>query len=370
MLDRARHGVSGISRRLIASYVLVTVAVVVLVEAFVLGYQVPHLLDDAQLQAQVRGTAQNDWGQLTQRYPGGVPAGTLLGQSERHPEPGATRTKPDGTLIVPAVTGTVGNRTAVTAMVAIARDGTIIASSIPSRYPAGQPAARELPSAAAAAIEAGRRKGVPGGTGSTPYGTVSWTLYGGATGPSRASGGGQVLTYLYLQAPPPAGFVNPVLGWDELGRLAGGTPLSDITYALLIVLVPLGVGFGLLATFPLVRRVRRLERASVAVADGDYAVALGVGVAERRVRVLHDENEFSGRCGRGSPGEGGRGVVPEEPAPVLLRYGGPVSEVGTAEHKVVGCLEVRASPHQLAVADALVAQCQTERVCGHVCSFS
>jgi nitrate/nitrite-specific signal transduction histidine kinase len=45
---------------------------------------------------------------------------------------------------------------------------------------------------------------------------------------------------------------------------------------LLIVIVPVGVLFGLLASHRLVRRVRRLERATLAVADGDYTVSLPV----------------------------------------------------------------------------------------------
>jgi NarL family two-component system sensor histidine kinase LiaS len=44
--------------------------------------------------------------------------------------------------------------------------------------------------------------------------------------------------------------------------------------ALLIAIVPVGVLFGLLASRRLVRRVRRLEQATLAVADGDYTVAL------------------------------------------------------------------------------------------------
>ena len=48
------------------------------------------------------------------------------------------------------------------------------------------------------------------------------------------------------------------------------------SYALLFAIVPVGVLFGLLASWRLVRRVRRLERATVAVADGDYSVALPV----------------------------------------------------------------------------------------------
>lgn len=40
--------------------------------------------------------------------------------------------------------------------------------------------------------------------------------------------------------------------------------------------MPVGVLFGLLTSWRLVRRVRRLERATLAVADGDYSVALPV----------------------------------------------------------------------------------------------
>ncbi len=44
--------------------------------------------------------------------------------------------------------------------------------------------------------------------------------------------------------------------------------------ALLVAVVPVGVLFGLLASWRLVRRVHRLERATLAVADGDYSVTL------------------------------------------------------------------------------------------------
>ena len=46
--------------------------------------------------------------------------------------------------------------------------------------------------------------------------------------------------------------------------------------ALLFAIVPVGVLFGLLASWRLVRRVRRLERATLAVADGNYTVTLPV----------------------------------------------------------------------------------------------
>ena len=52
--------------------------------------------------------------------------------------------------------------------------------------------------------------------------------------------------------------------------------LVPASYVLLIAIVPVGVLFGLLASRRLVRRIRRLEQATLAVADGDYAVTLPV----------------------------------------------------------------------------------------------
>ena len=80
MLDRVPRWVWGLSSRLIASYILVTLAVVVLVEALVLGFQVPSLVNGTQLQAQVDAAAKSYGQQISQRHPGGVPAGTMLGQ--------------------------------------------------------------------------------------------------------------------------------------------------------------------------------------------------------------------------------------------------------------------------------------------------
>src|SRR5579863_5022808 len=142
----------GLSGRLIASYILVTLAVVVLVEALVLGFQVPSLVNGAQGQAQVDATAQSYAQQLSQRYPGGVPPGTVLGDSGQPAQPGQARSAPDGTLIVPAISGPIRSDLAVTAVVAIAADGTVVASSAPSRYPPGRAAARELPASAASVL--------------------------------------------------------------------------------------------------------------------------------------------------------------------------------------------------------------------------
>ena len=155
MLDRLRRKAWGLSGRLTASYILVTLAVVALVETLALGFQVPSLVNGAQLQAEVAAAAQSYAAQLTQRYPAGVPAGTVLGAPGQPAQPGLARTTLDGTLVVPAIAGRVHSDQAVTAVVAIAADGTVVASSAPSRYPPGTAAASELPGPAVAAIAYG-----------------------------------------------------------------------------------------------------------------------------------------------------------------------------------------------------------------------
>jgi two-component system, NarL family, sensor histidine kinase LiaS len=281
VLDRVRRRAWGLSGRLIASYILVTLAVVVLVEALVLGFQVLPLVKgarlEAQLQAQVDATAKSYGQQLSERYPGGVPAGTVLGDPGQPARPGQARPGPDGTLVVPAITGPVRGHQAVTAVVAVAADGTVVASSAPSQYPPGRAAASELPPPAAPA-NAGHIKGggVPTPRGSVLF-MVSWLAGHADLKEPPASPPGPV-GYVYVQAPwSSPGFINPIRAWSELRQLGDTGPLLlSAPVALLVAIVPVGVLFGLLASWRLVRRVRRLERATLAVADGDYTVTLPV----------------------------------------------------------------------------------------------
>jgi signal transduction histidine kinase len=282
VLNRVRRRVWGLSGRLIASYILVTLAVVVLVEALVLGFQVPQLVNDAQMQtvqAQVDATAKSYAQQLARRYPGGVPAGTVLGDPGVSAKLSLARPAADGALLVPALTGPVSGSQPVTAVVAVAADGTVVASSAPSRYPPGRTAASELPVQAATSMSGG----IPfskDGSVPTPYGSVLFWVArpegraGGSQPPARTPGR---VAYVYAQAPwPSSRFVNPVRAVDELRQLGEDGQLLAGPFVLLFAIVPVGVLFGLLASWRLVRRVRRLERATLAVADGDYTVVLPV----------------------------------------------------------------------------------------------
>jgi signal transduction histidine kinase len=270
VLNRVRDWAWGLSGRLIASYILVTLAVVVLVEALVLGFQVPALVNGTQLQSQVDATATYYSHWLSQP----ATAATVLGDPSQPARPGQASPAPDGTLAVPAITGPIHSNLAVTAVVAIAADGTVVASSAPSRYPPGRAAASELPAPAAESIgAAATTKGRT--TLATPYptryGTVLFdvsAVAGTGKPPGRAA-------YIYVQAPWSPGFINPVRAWSELGQLGGTGPLlQTVPFALLAAIVPVGVLFGLAASRRLVRRVRRLERATLAVTDGDYTVSL------------------------------------------------------------------------------------------------
>jgi signal transduction histidine kinase len=288
-LDRVRRKVWGLSGRLIASYILVTFAVVVLIEVFVLGFGVAWLFKSGQVQlpTQVGDTAESYAQQLSQRYPGGVPTGIVLGDPGQKAQPGGFQTSPDGsTLIVPAITGPIHSDRAVTAVVAIAADGMVIASSAPSRYPPGKSAASELPVEATSTLAADLTHMVDKPPSAfTPYGSVVWAISPtGHVSTSKPPGSSpRLVAYVYVQAP------GSVVAAISLIRAS--------PYVLPIAVVPVGVLFGVLTSRRIVRRVRRLERATLAVADGDYTVSLPASDRDEVGRLEANFNAMTRQLG-------------------------------------------------------------------------
>jgi signal transduction histidine kinase len=280
VLDRKRRRVWGLSARLTASYIVVTLVVVLLVEALVLGFQVLPLVNGAQLQAQVDAFARSYGQQLAQRYPDGVPAGTVLGDPGAPARQGQAAINPGGTLDVPAITGPIQGDRAITAVVAIGADGTVVASSAPSRYPPGSVPAGELPDPAIPSNVASIKGNGVFAPYSTRRGSVLFVVFwppGHAEIGKPSGGAPRRVAYVYVQVPWSPGFINPVSAWGQLGQLGDqetGWLLLLPPAALLVTVLPVGVLFGLLTSWRLVRRIRRLERATVAVADGDYTVIL------------------------------------------------------------------------------------------------
>ncbi|MBO0835753.1 MAG: hypothetical protein J2P28_09565, partial [Actinobacteria bacterium] len=264
MQDQVRRRAWGLSGRLIVSYIVVTLAVVVLVEALVLGLQTGPAVNETRLQAQLNTAAQN----YAQRYTDGWPAGTVL--------PRLATVAGDGALVIPAITGPIRSDHAITAAVAIATDGTVVASSAPSRYPPGRAASSEIPvQADPTNLDTCWPRCIKGGSVWTRYGSVTFSVWRVGSGASTSAASGHYpVAYVYVQAPTPLGFVNPIRAWSELSQPGEASPLLAAPSALLVAIVPVGVLFGLLTSRGIVRRVRRLDRAAVAVADGDYAVSL------------------------------------------------------------------------------------------------
>jgi NarL family two-component system sensor histidine kinase LiaS len=130
---------------------------------------------------------------------------------------------------------------------------------------------------------------------------VLWTVEPvGRAGISKPPGGGLGPgAYVYVQAPwSPPGFISPIHAWGELRQLGDTAPLLlSAPFALLIAIVPVGVLFGLLASRRLVRRVRRLERATLAVADGDYTVTLPVSGRDEVGRLEANFTTMTGQLG-------------------------------------------------------------------------
>jgi signal transduction histidine kinase len=278
VLDRKRRRVWGLSARLTASYILVTLVVVLLVEALVLGFQVLPLVNGAQLQVQVDAFARSYGQQLSQHYPDGMPAGTVLGDPGAPTRPGQATINPGGTLDVPAITGRIKVDQAITAVVAVGADGTVLASSAPSRYPQGSVAAGELADPAMPTNVTSIKSNGAFAPFNTRQGSVlfvvSWPPGHADIGKPSAAAPRRI-AYVYVQAPWSPGFVNPISAWRQLGQLGEtGWLLLSTPAALLVAVLPVGVLFGLLTSWRLVRRIRRLERAAVAVADGDYTVTL------------------------------------------------------------------------------------------------
>jgi NarL family two-component system sensor histidine kinase LiaS len=117
---------------------------------------------------------------------------------------------------------------------------------------------------------------IKGGNLSTPYGSVLWTVapVGRAALGTPPGGEPGSVAFVYVQAPWSPRFINPIRAWSDLRQLGETGPLLSGPSALIFAIVPVGVLFGLLASHRLVGRVRRLERATLAVADGDYTVSL------------------------------------------------------------------------------------------------
>ena len=252
---------SGLQARMTISYVLVTVLPVLILELALFAFLAFYVLKSGGgIVGKLSLTAQ----QYAQSVSARVKNGTL---NTTHPviqlgDHGVTATlgetiTNDKVVVVPYINGNQVEPQAFTFVLLIAPDKHIVATSYPKRYPIGASSARLLPDR---------------------IDSIEIALKGTSKSDTNVS----LTTYSVAYA------VEPV--WNAQHKLIGTlytqTPLASInqntivksvvlfigsSIILLFVVTPIGVFFGMVTTFGLVRRLRNLATATTLFADGHYA---------------------------------------------------------------------------------------------------
>ena len=283
-----------------ASYVVVTAAAVLLVEAVAIVAVLPGLLSQLDFSRRVDTTAvqlAGDASRVNQASDGlKLPTDYFVGDPAVDP----TTVTPLGQgLAIPHLDGKAP-KTAVVAVI-LDRNGVILASSWTLPYPAGQTANGLLPTT---------KLSPNTGVTKASNGPITWAMepivalvtlspdIAAAKGDKGAPLQKQVVGWVYVQAPG-NGLAGPFgLGnLDALANLPNSSigPLIGAGALLLLLLLPIGAGFGVLTSRRLVHRL-----AGLAAATGDFAAGdLGRRVRERGDdevgRVERGFNEMAGR---------------------------------------------------------------------------
>jgi len=281
----------GLQARMTASYVLVTAAAVILVEAIAIGVLIPSLLSNQDLTSRVATTAGNLSEQValvsTSTDHVVLPPNYSLGQPTSFVSPGKVQDSGNG-LLVPQISGTLpGPVEAVTLALLFSPDGKILASTYPARYPVGTSAYAVIPNGAA------YDQGGKGVVSPAINGNVAWSVQpvlldvyhanpllppGTQKSPADA--------FVYVQAP-----VQPA----TIASLSSARPLLQVGLILLLVTLPFGVIFGILTTRGVVHRLRRLGFTTAKLADGDLSQRVRPGNSDE---VGHLERDFNNMAER------------------------------------------------------------------------
>jgi two-component system, NarL family, sensor histidine kinase LiaS len=268
----------GLQAKMTGSYVLVTAAVVVLVEVVAAVIVLPGLLSGADRATQVQLLAGDTANQVMRQSAdlGRLPTARelRLDQAARGLPPGQVRTPADETGVGILDPQQANVRFPAAAVVLLlAPDGRVVASSSPARYPVGarlgDPAMGALPTQVTSRPPTawGKRDGLT--PTPTPNGAVLWASapvldLGGLGKGIKPSPVSDLLGVVYVQISATARLTDQPSWWSALGRQL------RVGLLVLAAAVPVGLVFGLLSTRRLIGRLRRLAASTVAVAEGDY----------------------------------------------------------------------------------------------------
>lgn len=267
----------GLKGQMAISYVWVTVASILLAELLLLVAVTTFFVNEEQLQTRVMKTAQQ-YAQDAAAQIDDSPASPLpavqLGDAQVELEPGQISFA--GDLVAVPYIDTLYEDTAPTALaLLIGPDNRILATSYPRRYPVGGRLPEILPGSLALVSQALNGE-ISNSIDNLETGEVVRTV-----APVWKEGPSPVAA-LYIHVPKPEGGLALLL--------AVGLPIVLSGLVLVMLIAPIGAIFGVLTTRRLVRRLKRLEKATRAFAHGDFAQRLPVDSADEIGRL---ETQFN-----------------------------------------------------------------------------
>jgi signal transduction histidine kinase len=296
----------GLQAKMTGSYVLVTAAVVVLVEVVAAVIVLPGLVSGADRAALVQLLASDTANRVMQQSAtlGQLPTASQLRLDQAPPglPPGQARRPADeirvGTPDPPQRATVLVTPAAVVLL--LAPDGRVVASSNPARYPVGRRLGDPDPGMGALPAQVTTRPPTAWGKrdGLTPTptrnGAVLWAAapvldLGGLSKGTKPSPVSDLLGVVYVQLPATVKLAEEPSWWEALG------PQLGIGLLVLVGAVPVGLVFGLLSTRRLIGRLRRLAATTVAVADGDYRHRLPVSGGDEVAQLEGNFNRMAER---------------------------------------------------------------------------
>jgi signal transduction histidine kinase len=276
----------GLRARMAASYVLVTAAAVIVVEAIAIAFTIPSLLANQDLTTRVRYTAylladavsaaSSSDTQLV------LPSGFVLGQPDTSLGPGQVRPEANG-LEIPELTSAYPNGTPPLSLALVfSNDGTVLASSYPAHYPVGSSAYNIIPFGPKSLIG-----GTDGQISDVAGGQVAWVVVDVVQVTGKPLGSEKnINAHVYVQAPVQV---------QTIGSFSAAEPLLLPGLVVLLLAVPVGTLFGLLTTRSVVRRLRRLAGTSASYAEGDFAQRVAPGPPDEVGKLERNFNEMAAR---------------------------------------------------------------------------
>jgi signal transduction histidine kinase len=290
----------GLQAKMTASYVLVTAAVVVLVEVVAAAVVLPQLVSGAEGPALVQVLASDYANMVTRQSAtnGRLPTADELRLDQPPLPPSQARNSADEPGVGSPDLPLRAEVLRPPLVLLLAPDGRVVASANPARYPVG----RRLGDPAMGALPAQVRTRPPTAWGKrdgltptpTPAGAVLWTAapvldLAGLDKGTKPSPASDLLGVVYVQLPATAKLAEGP-NWRQ-----ALTPQLRVGLLVLAAAIPVGIVFGLLSTRRLIRRLRRLAATTVAVAGGDYHQRLPVAGGDEVAQLEASLNRMAER---------------------------------------------------------------------------